>query len=440
METTTRTLIFDDGSETARHLTARARPVSSEVVLVCAAASPNREAIAREIASWGVPVTVHRLAAHEGIRHAIARAAETATMVAFVPDPGAHRGRLLRKCVQAVARASRFQLPALAVHLVRDAPLAAGPVCAVAGPAGDGDVVDLVAVALATSVGAPLRRISVGPAVGHAAPGPDVGERDGAEPASVESDAEPDGAEPASVESGAEPDGAEPGLGGAPDDVVEAISHRRLSTLPPRRVADVDGVVSHVTGARAVVVGLGDLEVSGRRWTAPDELPDSVLETEVGRLVHALADVAPCDVVVVIDSVRVRHGTVATVVLGLVAGTLIGSGVLARGGIVGAAAPFTPTANAVATASERPGSRVSPHAVSPDTVRISNPATDASPAPGEAEESRRARQRRDGRAATPAGTIPVAGLAALEVAFAAVGGEPPGAPDGRSGDRRPDVV
>ncbi|MGB9345451.1 MAG: hypothetical protein WCA90_05415, partial [Ilumatobacteraceae bacterium] len=341
MERTTKTLIFDDGTTTARHALERARPVSAEVTLVCSHESANRTWFEEQLTPWGVPFQVHQLDAHQGIRHAISIGASASVTVIFVPDPGSHRGALVRKCVQGVGAASHFELPAAAIHIVRDAPVVEGPIAVVGTPDRRDGFADLLGAAFAASVQTSLQRVVVGPDVS---------------PEIVEHQSQ-----------------------SLIDDASRLVTQGHVPTLPASRVAELDpsAVTSQIEGARAAVVGFGGFEVKGHKWTAPDEIPDSVLETDLGRLVHVLADSAPCDVVVVIDAVRLRHGAAAGVALGLVATAIIAGTAIGRGGVAAAAGPVGGAGAAVVADSATPAAQVSVRVVSKDTIMVSNPTTEA---------------------------------------------------------------
>ena len=303
MEHTTRTLIFDDGSPTALRLLERARPVSSEIVLVSVHESANHRRLEGEIASWGVRLTIHQLDRAQGIRHALEYAAEHSAMVAFVPDPGEHRGAMVRKAIQAYAKAPHFELPAVAIHIVRDGPVSDGPIVLVAQPDRDDGFANLLATAFAATVDAPLRTMIVGEELAN-----------------------------------------ERAVSVAPalsQEAADAIGRGAVTVLPSVHVGidQTDAVLESLSDVRAAVVGFGGFDVRGRKWTAPDELPDSVLETELGQLVHSLVNDAACDVVIVIDGVRLRHGTATGFAFGLVAAAIVSGGVVAGGGVAGAAPP-----------------------------------------------------------------------------------------------------
>ena len=303
MEHTTRTLIFDDGSPTALRIPERARPVSSEIILVSVHESENHSRLEGEIASWGVRLTSHQLDRSQGIRHALEYAAEHSAMVAFVPDPGDHRGAMVRKAIQAFAKAPHFELPAVAVHVVRDVPVSDGPIVLIAQPDRDDGFANLLATAFAATVDAPMCTMTVGEELAN-----------------------------------------ERAVSVAPalsQEAADAIGRGAVRVLPGVHVGidQTQAVLETLAGSRAAVVGFGGFEVKGRKWTAPDELPDSVLESELGQLVHSLVNDASSDVVIVIDGVRLRHGTAAGFAFGLVATAIVSGGVLAGGGVAGAAPP-----------------------------------------------------------------------------------------------------
>lgn len=263
-------LVYDDGTPGAIAAMDRATLVASAVVVASDHDSPNRAALTEAAERAGLALELVGLDAHSGIRHAVALCGERGLLAAFVPHPGEHPGELLRKCIQAVAQIPDPVLPALAVDIVPSGPARPGPIVEVARAGVEAGYAALFAAGLAITTRSELAVLTVGA---------------------------PTDAEPVVRAVGA--------LMDAGHLIAEAGLKPRYVSAP---LNDPGAVARASRGARAVVVGLGGFEVHGHKLTAPDELPDSVLETPDGRIAHELAREAATDVIVVIDAVTTRRG------------------------------------------------------------------------------------------------------------------------------------
>lgn len=265
-------LVFDDGGETAPDAFDRAAEVASSVVLATVHDSTNRSLLGARADELGLPTDIVELPRHTGIRHALELCAERQVFVACVPHPLRHEGELLRKCVQSVARAGEFSMPSLAVRIVRPGPPTTGPVVELTPARTDAGFVALFAVGLAISTRQSLQIVRLGD----------------------------DGVDETEVRASA-----------ALDEARRLIAEDHVPVLDERDPTHdwLAAALRDATDASAVVVGLGGFTVRGRKLTAPDEIPDGVLETREGRLVHELVRHVPGDVVVVIDSVSIHSGT-----------------------------------------------------------------------------------------------------------------------------------
>ncbi len=294
-------LVFDDGSAGGTTAMDRALGVASRIVLATAHGSPNHTRNVTAADRAGIPVVVDRLGPHTGIRHALALCAQHGIHLAFVPRPDEHPGQYLRKIVQAAAQDERRGLHVLAVSIVHpDAPTS-GPVVELDPAHVDAGFAALFAAGFAGSTHRPLHILRL------------TGDRSDADARAL-------------------------------DALLEA---RRLITEHDIAVLDepvegepVESALDHAQGASAVVMGLGGFTVRGRKFLAPDELPDSVLETPDGHLAHRLGEDARTDLVLVLDAIQVEHGhgaVVAASVAAVTAGTLTG-GVVGLGASTAAVA------------------------------------------------------------------------------------------------------
>lgn len=289
-----RIAVFDDGTPTSVVACERAIELADELLIVHLHESPQRDHIEALAGRAEVSATLYDLERHEGIRHALAVAAAHGVSVAYVPAPDEHPGEMLRKCVQAVGQAGDELLPALAVRFVRP-DSRSGPVVEVTPARTDAGFVALFAIALAISTEKPLHILRLD-----------------------DDEVVLDDVELRATE--------------ALDDARRLIAADVVPVLDEHsRSADwLADVLAQGSDASAVVVGLGGVEVRGRKWTAPSQLPDAVLETRSGNLVHELLRHLPTDLVVVIDAVSLRHGILpgaaaaTTVTAALGAGALVG--------------------------------------------------------------------------------------------------------------------
>ncbi len=296
-------LVFDDGTATAVTAATRAAQLADELLVVSAHGSPNRSAIGAMTATATIPTEFLQLERHEGIRHALAVAAERGLCVAYVPTPTEHPGQVLRKCVQAVGTAGDEALPALAVRFVREREQD-GPVVEVTPAQTDAGFVALFAICLAMSTEQPLHILRL-----------------------ADDDMVDDEVDVRATEQ---------------LDVARAmIARDGVPVLDEWDLSDdwSGEVRAEAADASAVVVGLGGLAVTGRKWTAPTELPDAVLETRSGALVHDLVRDHPGDVVVVIDGISLRHGMLPGAAAASTVAATMGTGALA--GVPGGLAIFT---------------------------------------------------------------------------------------------------
>jgi hypothetical protein len=279
-------LVFDDGSADAPIAMDRALAVASRIVLATASGSPNHARNVTAADQAGIPVVVDRLGRHTGIRHALALCAEHDIHLAVVPRPDEHPGQHLRKIVQAAAQDERRGLHVLAVAIVHpDAPMY-GPVVELDPAHVDAGFAALFAAGLAGSTHRPLHILRL------------TGDRADADARALD----------------------------ALQEARRLLTERNIAVIDDTTEGDpVATALDHARGARAVVMGLGGFTVRGRKFLAPDELPDAVLETPDGHLAHRLAAEAPTDVVLVLDAIQVEHGhaaVVAAAVAALTGGTL----------------------------------------------------------------------------------------------------------------------
>jgi len=288
-------LVFDDGTPWALTACERALEIASELVLAFDASSDNRSSIESLARRHDVAVDAVRLDYHQGIRHALALCGERGIYVAYVPTPLRHPGRVLRKCVQAVGRAGDATIPALAVRFVRPAPPTPGPVVEITPARTDAGFVALFAIGLAISTLQPLHIVR-------------LADRDGADA----------------------PDDAAVRAATALDQARLMIARDVVPVLDERQPAAdwVSAALSQSAATSAIVVGLGGLEVRGRKLTAPDELPYAVLETASGHLVHELVRRAESDVVVVVDAIAIHRGMLPAATAATAVTAAAGAGVL----------------------------------------------------------------------------------------------------------------
>jgi hypothetical protein len=256
-------LVFDDGTSTSVVTAQRAVRVASSVTLAAAAESRQRTEVVETLHRAGLDLEIVDLPPRTGIRHALELCGERGIHVAYVPHPGAHPGELLRKCVQAAALHAETGPAALGVRLVHPQGVESGPVVQIDPIDTDAGFAALFAARLAVSTGVPLHLLHVG----------EREVRDGPTGRALE----------------AEREARELILDHHP--VLETDLHGDPVAVALQKAA----------GASAVVVGFGGLTARGRKLTAPDELPDAVLETPDGRLAHQLARDAATDLMVVID-------------------------------------------------------------------------------------------------------------------------------------------
>ncbi len=89
--------------------------------------------------------------------------------------------------------------------------------------------------------------------------------------------------------------------------------------------------IESADAASAVVIGIGGLTISGRKPTAPDELPNRVLETPDGHLAHELSRHVDTDLVVVCDTLTLERGHLTKVAATTAALAAITAGTLTAG-------------------------------------------------------------------------------------------------------------
>lgn len=299
-------LVFDDGTPRGAAALDRALDVASHVVLVNAHRTPNHTRNVAAADDADVPVEVVNLPANQGIRHALAECVDRDVYLAIVPAVDDHTGSYLRRIIQAAAASEVRGHPVLAVQMVRDGPAPTGPVVEIDPAETDSGFAFLFAAGLAATTGSPLHILHLAGDRSHV----DVRHADALHRAR------------------------------------RLIADDHIPTYEQNTDDDpVDSALDHARGASAVVVGLGGVTITGRKATAPDELPDSVLETPDGRLLHALARHAESDVVVVLDTIEIHQGHLAKAAAVAAAVAAIGVGTVAAG-----AAGLAITSGVVATA------------------------------------------------------------------------------------------
>ena len=309
MSTTDRipVLVFDDGTVSGTIAFDRALAVASRVVLVNAHRTANHTRNVTAADQAGIPIEVINLRDHQGIRHALALCAHHDVYLAHVPRPADHPGEQLRKIVQAAAANESSGLPVLAVRIVHPDTPSTGPVVEIDPADADAGFASLFAAGLAATTDQPLHILRL------------AGDRSQAELRSA--------------------DALQEARRLIADNDIPTYDHS-TSDEPIATALEFAG------GASAVVLGLGGMRIAGRKPFAPDELPDSVLETPIGQLAHQLARGAESDLIVVIDTIELHHGSVAraaavaAAVAVVTAGTLAGglAGLAITGGAVAASA------------------------------------------------------------------------------------------------------
>jgi hypothetical protein len=302
-----RVLVFDDGTPNGAVALDRALSVASRVVLVNADKTPNHTRNVAAADEAGIPVEVVNLPRHQGIRHALALCAEHDVYVAFVPRVEEHVGEQLRKIVQAAAGNEASGLPVLAVHTVHGEAPSTGPVVEIDQADSDSGFNALFAAGLACTTDQPLHILRL------------AGDRSEADLRAAD----------------------------ALHEARQLIAEGDVPTYDQSTDGDPVAVaLEHADGASAVVIGVGGMTITGRKPTAPDEVPDSVLETPEGHLLHELARHAPTDVVIVLDMIEIHHGHIARAaavtgtVAAITAGTLAAglAGLAITGGAIAASA------------------------------------------------------------------------------------------------------
>jgi len=285
-------LVFDDGTSAGADALDRALAVASRLVLVNAHQTPNHTRNIAAADGAGVPVEVVNLPKHQGIRHALALCAEQDIYLAHVPHPGGHPGEMLRKIVQAAAAGEASGLPVLAVRIVCPDTSGTGPVLEIDPAASDAGFASLFAAGLAATTGRPLHILRL------------AGDR---------SDADLRAAD-------------------ALQHARRVIADNDIPTYDHSTHDDpVATALEYADSSSAVVLGLGGITITGRKPTAPDELPDSVLESTDGHLAHQLAQHAASDLVVVLDTIELHHGHVAGAASVAAAVTAVAAGALSAG-------------------------------------------------------------------------------------------------------------
>jgi hypothetical protein len=284
-------LVFDDGTTGTMAACERALEVASELVVPSVRDSPNRDAVVALAERKGVGIEVVPLDRHEGIRHALALCADRGIYLAHVPAPERHHGEALRKCVQAVGRAGDETLPALAVRFVRPDAAGGGPVVEITPARTDAGFVTLFAIGLAISTGRPLHIVRLADDAAQA--------------------------DEAAVRAAEALDAARRLIA---RDVVPVLDELQPST------DWVAAALSESVDCSALVAGLGGLEVRGRKLSAPDELPDAVLRTSAGHLVHELLRLAESDVIVVIDAISIARGLLPAATAATTVAAAMGTG------------------------------------------------------------------------------------------------------------------
>lgn len=267
-------LVYDDGTSGGTVAMDRALGLASRVVLATRHESPNRSRNTTVADDADIPVTVVDLAPGTGIRHSLDLCAQEGIYVACVPHVDVHPGEQLRKIIQAAAEDEVKGLPVLAVVVVHpDAP-PSGPVVELDPAHTDAGFAALFAAGLAGSTHQPLHILRL------------AGDRSDIDTRAADA------------------------LHEARELIAEAdipVYEQDTDSHP------LDTAMHHAYGASAVVIGLGGFTVRGRKLTAPDELPDSVLESHDGHLAHELARHATTDLVVVCDAITLQHGPLARV-------------------------------------------------------------------------------------------------------------------------------
>jgi hypothetical protein len=252
-------LVYDDGTPTGAITMDRALQVASRVMLVTAHRSENLTRNVTTADQEGVQVTVHELRPNTGIRHALDLCATEEIFVAYVPHPGEHPGEQLRKIIQAAADDETKGLPVLAVNIVHPESTASGPVVELDPAHSDAGFAALFAAGLAGSLRVPLHILRL------------AGDRTDAALRAAD----------------------------ALDQARQLITDNDIAVYDHPTTGDpLDTALHYANGASAIVIGIGGFTVRGRKLTAPDELPDAVLETPDGQLAHHLLQQASTDLTV----------------------------------------------------------------------------------------------------------------------------------------------
>ena len=263
-------LVYDDGTPTGATTVDRALDVASRIVLVTAHRSTN---LTRNVAAADhadIPVEVVNLPARQGIRHALTLCAEHDIYLAYVPRPDTHPGEQLRKIIQAAAATESNGLPVLAVRIVHPDTPAIGPVVEIDPADADAGFASLFAAGLAATTGNPLHILRL------------AGDRTDAELRAAD----------------------------ALQQARQLIVDNDIPTYDHTTSDDpIATAIEFANGASAIVIGLGGMTIAGRKPTAPDELPDSVLRSSDGHLAHELARHANCDLIIVLDTIEIHHGS-----------------------------------------------------------------------------------------------------------------------------------
>jgi hypothetical protein len=257
-------LVFDDGSQLAVEALYRAAAVASSMVVASAPGSENPPLLAKVARRAGIVADQLTLPKGSDVRDALEVCIGRGIAVAVVPHPGQHPGRLLRKCVQAAAAQNGSGRRELAVHIVVHDAAPDGPIILMSrSSVGSGSATRLaVRMAIATECELALVRL------------PDAGDEQAVRQATALAEAHR---------------------------LVEEhrVRVRNLTIDTP----DPATIARAARGARAVVFEFGGFDVHGRKLLAPDELPDRVLESPDGRILHEIARDTATDLVVVIGAV-----------------------------------------------------------------------------------------------------------------------------------------
>lgn len=233
-------LVYDDGTPNGVVAMKRALQVASRVLLVVAQGSPNHTPNVVLADEHGIPVLVEHLPARSGIRHALRHCADNHVHVAFVPHPDEHPGEYLRKIIQAAADAETAGVPVLAVDVVHPDATTKGPVLELDAAHSDAGFAALFAAGLAGSLHTGLHLLRL------------AGDRTDADVRAV--------------------DALQQARQLVADNDIAVYDH-------PTDSDPLETALHYTQGTSAVVMGLGGFTVRGRKLSAPDELPNAVLET-----------------------------------------------------------------------------------------------------------------------------------------------------------------